>query len=186
MIRRLQSQVLKSILPPRSEFLLFVKPTKVQCDLYASLTKGIYTDCGVSSSGINDDVLTVLMKLRKICTHPDLLETKDQTSNASILSGKLFILEKLLQSIRTQNPDEKCVIVSNFTSALTIIESMLTKNEWTSLRLDGSTKDRQSLVDTFNRCSADRNFIFLLSSKAGGVGLNLIGANRLVMFDPDW
>lgn len=194
MIRRLQKEVLKSLLPPRNEYLLFAKPTKIQCDIYESLTANIQIE-GVSNSGATEDVLTILMKLRKICTHPDLLEAKSSYDKScseiydggnSLLSGKLFILEKLLQSIRVEHPEEKCIIVSNFTTALTIIERVISKNGWSSLRLDGSTKDRQSLVDSFNRCTTDHSFIFLLSSKAGGCGLNLIGANRLVMFDPDW
>lgn len=56
------------------------------------------------------------------------------------------------------------------------------------MRLDGTTaqNERQSLVDSFNRCSVERGFVFLLSSKAGGCRLNLVGANRLVMFNSDW
>jgi DNA repair and recombination RAD54-like protein len=115
----------------------------------------------------------------------------------------------LLQSIRQTAPDEKVVIVSNFTSALSIIERLVLQKSdggkalaaskggdddqdsnrcFTYLRLDGTTdqQNRQVIVDTFNRCSADRNFCLLLSAKAGGCGLNLIGANRLIMFDPDW
>jgi superfamily II DNA or RNA helicase len=95
----------------------------------------------------------------------------------------------MLQQIRTCNPNDKVVIVSNFTSALSIIESsILEPRQFSYLRLDGNTaaQNRQSLVDTFNRTTTEHSFCFLLSAKAGGCGLNLIGANRLVMFDNDW
>lgn len=71
--------------------------------------------------------------------------------------------------------------------ALDVLAVMCTTQKWVSLRLDGScsVKQRQALVDTFND-PKHPSFVLLLSSKAGGVGLNIIGANRLVLFDPDW
>lgn len=83
----------------------------------------------------------------------------------------------------------KVVIVSNFTSMLDHVSNLLSSHGWGKkmLRLDGSVACdlRQGLVDRFNRPS-DPCWIFLLAAKAGGVGLNLIGANRLVMLDCDW
>lgn len=72
---------------------------------------------------------------------------------------------------------EKVVIVSNWTGTLDIIGEILKNERYPFHRLDGSTpsKDRQRLVDSFNRESRDQSFVFLLSSKAGGVGINLIG-----------
>lgn len=69
----------------------------------------------------------------------------------------------------------KVVISSNFTSALDVLGDLADKNEWGFLRLDGGTasNQRQSLVDRFNRASPEKTFLFLLSAKAGGVGLNL-------------
>lgn len=71
--------------------------------------------------------------------------------------------------------------------ALDVLGVMCASHKWVSLRLDGScsVKQRQALVDTFND-QQHPSFVLLLSSKAGGVGLNIIGANRLVLFDPDW
>jgi superfamily II DNA or RNA helicase len=101
-------------------------------------------------------------------------------------SGKMYVLIQLLTTIR-RSTDDRFVIVSNFTSALDIIGEIAKQKKWDYLRLDGSTsvKQRQKLVDQLG----DKNnkvFLFLLSSRAGGCGLNLIGANRLVLFDPDW
>ncbi len=180
MIRRLQSDVLKTLLPPRIETLLFCRPSQEQKKLYKKLTKTAFSDC-----------LSTLTNLRKLCSHPSLLETssEEEPDYSCTRSGKLDILDRLLCSIRRESPDDKVVIVSNFTSALSVIEEgVIRRRGWNSLRLDGTTEQstRQALVDSFNRSSTNDSFVFLLSSKAGGVGLNLVGANRLVMFDLDW
>lgn len=76
-----------------------------------------------------------------------------------------------------QNTHEKVVVVSNWTATLNVIQEVLKTRKFAYMRLDGQTaaKDRQALVDSFNRESRDQSFVFLLSAKAGGVGLNLIG-----------
>ena len=183
MIRRLQKDVLKSMIPPRTEALLFCRPTSRQCQLYCELSQNHRV------GGNMADALTALTSLRKICSHPFLYQQDDQLATNSVaslsLSGKLMVLDALLQQIRERCPDDKVVIVSNFTSALSLIESLVLKPRCFAFsRLDGSTdtQNRQALVDTFNRATPMNNFCFLLSSKAGGVGLNLVGANRLVMF----
>jgi SNF2 family DNA or RNA helicase len=173
MIRRLQKDTLKAFLPPRSETLLFCRPSAEQCRLYKELTTGSISDS-----------LSTLTKLRKLCSHPDLLNgpsvgaTSSQDASNCTNAGKLDVLEGLLSAIRSENPTDKVIVVSNFTSALTVIDDYILKRKgWTSVRLDGTTEQstRQTLVDSFNRSSADNGFVFLLSSKAGGCGLNLIG-----------
>jgi DNA repair and recombination protein RAD54B len=80
------------------------------------------------------------------------------------------VLDGLLTELHQSSPNEKAVVVSNFTSALESIQILAMKRGWGLLRIDGSvpTNKRQSLVDSFNRAS-DTRFLFLLSSKAGGV-----------------
>ena len=111
------------------------------------------------------------------------------------LGGKLCVLEGLLKQGKALAPAERWVVISNFTATLDLIGTLCQQWGHTTLRLDGSTPshERNSLVERFNsNGGARRNsgspgfFIFLLSAKAGGVGLNLIGANRLVLLDPDW
>lgn len=197
MIRRSQKEVLEKYLPPRHVFLLFCRPTVEQCKLYKKITnkqKGIQND----GEGPSPEALTALMGLRKICTHPRLFLqgcNDDQNGNGGNevknveLSGKLMVLASLLSEIRSTEPTDKVVIVSNFTGTLTVIEdSILKPANLNFLRLDGSTAsaNRQPLVDTFNRTNAETHFAMTLSSKAGGVGLNLIGANRIILVDPDW
>lgn len=103
-------------------------------------------------------------------------------------SGKMFVLYRLMKEMRRPgNGGDKIVIVSNYTQTLDLIGSMCRESSWRFCRLDGSIsmKKRQKMVDEFNDPSSTL-IAFLLSSKAGGCGLNLIGGNRLVLFDPDW
>lgn len=81
----------------------------------------------------------------------------------------------------------KVVLVSNYTQTLDAFAQLCEQRSYAFVKLDGSlnAKKRMKLVDRFNDAAA-KEWVFLLSSKAGGCGLNLIGANRLVMFDPDW
>ncbi|AEE76208.1 Protein CHROMATIN REMODELING 25 [Arabidopsis thaliana] len=102
------------------------------------------------------------------------------------LSGKMHVLSRLLANLRRKT-DDRIVLVSNYTQTLDLFAQLCRERRYPFLRLDGSTtiSKRQKLVNRLNDPTKDE-FAFLLSSKAGGCGLNLIGANRLVLFDPDW
>ncbi|KAJ8619003.1 hypothetical protein MRB53_015189 [Persea americana] len=102
------------------------------------------------------------------------------------LSGKMHVLARLLAHLR-QKTEDRIVLVSNYTQTLDLFAQLCRERRYPYLRLDGTTSisKRQKLVNRFNDPSKDE-FVFLLSSKAGGCGLNLIGGNRLVLFDPDW
>lgn len=91
-------------------------------------------------------------------------------------AGKMRTLDRMLREIH-HNTQEKVVVVSNWTSTLDIIQELLGRMKYPYLRLDGSTaqKTRQGLVDQFNRGRREDSFVFLLSAKAGGTGLDLIG-----------
>ncbi|XP_021562277.1 LOW QUALITY PROTEIN: DNA repair and recombination protein RAD54B [Carlito syrichta] len=102
-------------------------------------------------------------------------------------SGKLQVLSKLLAVIHELRPTEKVVLVSNYTKTLDILQEVCKRHGYAYKRLDGQTpvSQRQQIVEGFNsKYSTD--FIFLLSSKAGGVGLNLIGGSHLILYDIDW
>ncbi|KAJ8548487.1 hypothetical protein ON010_g11185 [Phytophthora cinnamomi] len=101
-------------------------------------------------------------------------------------SGKMLLLDRLMFSMKKTTTD-RIVIVSNYTQTLDVVSTLCHERHLPFVRLDGTTsaKKRKKLVDTFNDPTTN-SFAFLLSSKAGGCGLNLIGANRLVLFDPDW
>lgn len=101
-------------------------------------------------------------------------------------SGKFATVASMLHILRTYTKD-RIVIVSNFTQTLELFSTLCRERRYPCLRLDGSTtiNKRQKLVKEFNDQTRDQ-FVFLLSSKAGGCGLNLIGGNRLILYDASW
>ena len=103
-----------------------------------------------------------------------------------VLSGKFAVLSRILEKLRRETKD-RIVIVSNYTQTLDLMVQLCRERRYPYVRLDGTVgiKKRNRLVKEFNDPHQDQ-FVFLLSSKAGGCGLNLIGANRLILFDPDW
>lgn len=205
-ILRRTGSLLESLLPPRYEYLLFFKLSKIQMEIYKGILGSHFTRNTIES-GTTGNILSILMFLRKILNHPDLLFYKQPSScdtlstwkqiisyfpnNYSSLvdrmsvSYKMLFLERLLAKAITLG--DKIVVVSNFTQTLNIIQALCDSHNIITLRLDGKTqaKRRQQIVNQFNS-PTDSSMVFLLSTKAGGVGLNLIGANRLVLFDADW
>ena len=160
----------------------------------------------IKNSSSSSSSLNLINSFRKICNSPSLLKTdsffldiSERSSNSAedvefrnqlgkkVKSGKILVLIKLLGLLYAKN-DEKVVIVSNFTATLDIIESIFQSLGLAFTRLDGSTpsNERGKIVDSFNKSSTTKSFAMLLSAKAGGVGLNLIGASRLILFDNDW
>ncbi|KAJ1744344.1 DNA-dependent ATPase protein rad54 [Coemansia sp. RSA 989] len=99
-------------------------------------------------------------------------------------SSKMALLDRMLQQISTGPERDKIVLISNYTQTLDLFETLCRARSFGYYRLDGSMtiSKRQTIVDQFND-PKDRAFVFLLSSKAGGCGINLVGANRLVLFD---
>ena len=123
-LRRLQKDVLRTLLPPRSEILLFCRPTSRQCELYRDVARRASRSIGrVGGDDGSSNPLMLLTEVRKLCTHPALLggdgvADRQQDNVDAALSGKLVVLGNLLDSIRREEPTNKVVIVSNFTSAL--------------------------------------------------------------------
>ncbi|KAF2997839.1 helicase [Curvularia kusanoi] len=202
MIRR-TADVLSKYLPPKTEHIVFCRPTKAQAEAYRNiLASPLFT----AAYGNMDMALQLITILKKVCNSPSLLKSKKDIEgkeseviesilplipphilNSHASSTKLRLLDNLVHRLHTTT-EEKIVIVSNYTMTLDMIERLLTALSYTYLRLDGSTpaSKRQGLVEKFNKTSKVANFAFLLSAKSGGVGLNLIGASRIVLFDIDW
>ncbi|KAH0259127.1 DNA repair protein rhp54, partial [Aureobasidium melanogenum] len=199
-ILRRTAEILSKYLPPKTEYVVYCRPTRVQKDVYeAVVSTGVLNQVLKS----NEAAFQMINILKKLCNSPSLLknpsEGEEGTVNSLLAkvptadlkaaggSSKLGVLDDLLHCVHTMT-QEKVVVVSNYTATLDMIGKLLTSLEYPFLRLDGSTpaSQRQGLVDKFNRTSAKNCFVFLLSAKAGGVGLNLIGASRLVLFDIDW
>lgn len=207
LIIRRTNDILSKYLPVKYEHVVFCNLAPVQKDLYSYFISS--PEIKKLLKGVGSQPLKAIGLLRKLCTHPDLLDLpsdiegcenvlpedfvpKDSRSSRTRevktwYSGKLSVLERMLARIR-KDTNDKIVLISNFTQTLDVIERMCRINNYGSLRLDGTQaiKKRQKLVDKFNDPENTNDFIFLLSSKAGGCGINLIGANRLILLDPDW
>ncbi|KAJ3359517.1 helicase [Kappamyces sp. JEL0680] len=163
-------------LPPKTQFVIFTKLSKTQESRYLDQV-GMYRSASHESG-----VLAHLTELRKTANVvvPETSSTVHQTIS---FNSKLSVIARLLEECKRLG--EKVVLVSHWTQHLDIWQEYLTQQKHSYSRLDGSTatKTRQSLVDDFNTRDT---FCFLLSSKAGGMGLNLVGASRLIMCDIDW
>ncbi|CAO1618312.1 unnamed protein product [Parajaminaea phylloscopi] len=200
-IIRRTNDLLSKYLPHKYEHVVFCKMAPFQLDLYRLFIRS--PEIKKLLRGTGSQPLKAINILKKLCNHPDLLNLDEDLPGSRELwpeaynprdrrevhteySGKMMVLERFLHTIRATSND-KIVLISNYTQTLDVFERMCRNNRWGSFRLDGTmaiTK-RQKLVDRFNDPESPE-FIFLLSSKAGGCGINLIGANRLVLFDPDW
>jgi DNA repair and recombination protein RAD54B len=147
----------------------------------ASTTLTPSTAAPPSSSSLADrfDVRSLL---------PPALSLVDAAQCMPAESGKLAVLLELLAEVRAGKSHDRVVVVSNYTQTLDLLALVCGSRHYPFVRLDGSTSlaQRQALVDRWNDVANNDLFLFLLSTKAGGVGLNLIGANRLVLFDSDW
>ncbi|KAK6453735.1 DNA dependent ATPase [Scheffersomyces xylosifermentans] len=201
LLRRLKSDVAQD-LPKKNEMVLFVKLTQVQQELYE---KFLHSEELSSILKGRRNVLMGVDILRKICNHPDLVNRdilqhkKNYNYGNPVKSGKMQVLKNLLQLWQSQ--EHKTLLFCQTRQMLDILEKFVAnlkvldiekpgeekENEYfTYLRMDGSTPiaKRQDLVDKFN---GDPNLhVFLLTTKVGGLGVNLTGADRVIIYDPDW
>ncbi|KAL3475484.1 vacuolar protein 14 C-terminal Fig4p binding-domain-containing protein [Aspergillus californicus] len=204
-IIRRTNDILSKYLPVKYEHVVFCNLSPFQLALY----KHFIASPEIKSllRGKGSQPLKAIGLLKKLCNHPDLLNlpndlpgcehafpddyvpTEARGRDRDIrpwYSGKMMVLDRMLARIR-QDTNDKIVLISNYTQTLDLFERLCRSRAYGCLRLDGTmnVKKRTKLVDKFNDPDGEE-FVFLLSSKAGGCGLNLIGANRLVLFDPDW
>ena len=130
--------------------------------------------------------LAAISRLRKVCNAPSLLVEMHNINCWEEQSGKLATLACILMEM-VATTTEKAILVSLSTSTLDLLAMLCDKHSISHCRLDGATPPatRQGIVDQFNSASSTTR-VFLLSSKAGGTGLNLVGASRLVLYDLDW
>lgn len=204
-IIRRTNDILSKYLPVKYEHVVFCNLAPFQKDLYNHFIAS--PEIRSLLRGKGSQPLKAIGMLKKLCNHPDLLDLptdlpgcedflpddfvpKDARGRDRDVkvwySGKMLVLDRMLASIRASTND-KIVLISNYTQTLDVFAALCRSRGYGCLRLDGTmnVSKRQKLVDKFNDPEGPE-FVFLLSSKAGGCGLNLIGANRLVLFDPDW
>ncbi|XP_027693752.1 DNA repair and recombination protein RAD54-like [Vombatus ursinus] len=204
LIRR-TSDILSKYLPVKIEQVVCCRLTPLQTELYRRFLKQAKPVEELRAGKMSVSSLSSITSLKKLCNHPGLIYEKcveeeegfagaldlfppgySYKSVEPQLSGKMLVLDYILAMTRRSSSD-KVVLVSNYTQTLDLFEKLCRLRRYLYVRLDGtmSIKKRAKVVERFNSPSSP-DFIFMLSSKAGGCGLNLIGANRLVMFDPDW
>ena len=198
-IIRRTNELLTKYLPVKYEHVVFTQLSPLQLSLYKYFIENEQCRKLMSSQP-----LKAIGILKKLCNHPDLVSVKDDIPGSKHLlppdyiserldkkspsrpewSGKMMVLMRFLERMKYQTND-KIVLISNYTQTLDLLEKLFQALRWGNLRLDGAMtiNKRGKLVERFNDPSS-KEFIFLLSSKAGGCGLNLIGANRLILFDP--
>lgn len=181
MMRRMKKDVL-SELPEKIENTMYAELTPEQKKLYTAylaLARDKTIELLESGDGRGKmRILTLLMRLRQICCHPTLFD-----ENYDKDSGKLDLLMELVKN--ALDAGHRILIFSQFTSMLEIIKEKLAGAKISSFYLDGHTPsyERAELSDRFNGGERD---VFLISLKAGGVGLNLTGADMVIHYDPWW
>ena len=192
MLRRLKADVEKS-LPPKTETLLFVGMADAQRDLYRKVLLRDSDAIAGTKKGQRGALQNIVMQLRKACNHPYLfegVEDMDQDPLGEHLMtscGKLVLLDKLLRRLRERN--SRVLIFSQMTRVLDILEDFMRMpgREYSYCRIDGGTdhEDRERQIDEFN-AEGSKHFCFLLSTRAGGLGINLYTADVVVLYDSDW
>ncbi|NGY05104.1 DEAD/DEAH box helicase [Solimonas terrae] len=183
LLRRTKGEV-ASELPPRTEIIRSVALEGGQRDLYETVRAAMQEEVqaeierrGLSQSRIA--LLAALLRLRQICCDPRLLNTEEASRVRE--SAKLELLMTLLPEMLREG--RRILLFSQFTSMLALIEAALRERGIDYLLLTGATRDRESLVDRFQREEVP---LFLISLKAGGVGLNLTAADTVIHYDPWW
>ncbi|KAG9055465.1 helicase [Serendipita sp. 407] len=216
-VLRREATILANYLPPKYEYVVFVSPTQIQLQMITHLLnpENLYrlTDSTAKSlaliqtlsklcnspyllkgrASVSDDIIAEVVRMVPAQARAEDITLSGAYPKNEILAiaykhlGKLSALGGILKELRATT-DEKCIIVSHYTSTLDIIEAFCNKQRYTLFRLDGRTPQaqRQEFVDKFNKSPQSERYLFLLSAKAGGVGLNLIGASRLILVDGDW
>jgi len=183
-LRRTKDQVATE-LPAKTEIIHGIDLHKKQADLYesvrASMDKRVRE--AIAAKGLAKShiiVLDALLKLRQICCHPQLLKNSASAKEAD--SAKLdYLTGELLPTLLEEG--RRILLFSQFTSMLALIQAHLEKEKIPFLKLTGETKDRATLVKTFQAGAIP---VFLISLKAGGTGLNLTAADTVIHYDPWW
>ena len=189
MLRRLKKEVEKN-LPPKHETILYTGMSAMQKKLYRDiLIRDI--DAIQGTSGSRTAILNIVMQLRKCAGHPYLFPgVEDRTlpplgDHLVDNCGKMVLLDKLLKRLKERG--DRVLLFTQMTRILDIMEDYLVMRRYNYCRIDGNTtyEVREDYIDSFNKPDSEK-FIFLLSTRAGGLGINLQTANVVILYDSDW
>merc|ERR1712001_574488 len=199
LLRRLKKDV-ESQLPDKVEYIIKCEMSGLQRTLYTQMQeKGVMKqEAGTQgkNAGKSKQLLNTIMQLRKLCNHPFMFQHIEEsyTNHTGIRdlgpdifrsSGKFEVIDRILPKMQVSG--HRILMFCQMTQCMTIIEDYFNYKGYKFLRLDGMTKadDRAEQLKVFNDPNSDI-FIFLLSTRAGGLGLNLQTADTVIIFDSDW
>lgn len=202
MLRRLKEDVEKS-LAPKEETVVEVELTNIQKKYYRGILERNFSFLQKGTTHANiPNLMNTMMELRKCCIHPYLLngaedqiqydfrqqygEDQDAYYKALIhSSGKMVLIDKLLPKLKANG--HRVLVFSQMVRCLDILEDYLMYRKYPFERIDGRIRGnlRQAAIDRFSRPDSDR-FVFLLCTKAGGLGINLTAADTVIIYDSDW
>ncbi|KAJ0984869.1 hypothetical protein J5N97_003225 [Dioscorea zingiberensis] len=193
LLRRVKKDVMKD-LPPKKELILRVELSGKQKDYYKAILTRNYQVLA-RRGGAQISLINVVMELRKLCCHSYMLEgvepeVEPTDANEGLrqlldFSGKMQLLDKMMVKLKEQG--HRVLIYSQFQHMLDLLEDYLSYRKWNYERIDGkvSGAERQIRIDRFNAKNSTR-FCFLLSTRAGGLGINLATADTVIIYDSDW
>lgn len=196
MIRRTKEKV-ENDLPPKSEKILRVELSDIQLEYYKNILTRNYEALNEGSQGQKQSLLNIVMELKKASNHALLFPnaeakfikenaTKEETLKAIITtSGKMMLLDRLLTKLKADG--HRVLIFSQMVHMLDILTDYMRLRNYQYQRLDGTvpSSDRKIAIDHFNAPGSE-DYCFLLSTRAGGLGINLMTADTVVLFDSDW
>ncbi|XP_053683433.1 ATP-dependent helicase brm [Sabethes cyaneus] len=202
LLRRLKKEV-ESQLPDKVEYIIKCDMSGLQRVLYKHMqSKGVLltdgSEKGNKGKGGAKALMNTIVQLRKLCNHPFMFQHIEEKYCDHIgmqgtvtgpdlyrSSGKFELLDRILPKLKATG--HRVLLFCQMTQCMTIIEDYLSWRGFGYLRLDGTTKaeERGDLLKKFN-CKNSEYFVFLLSTRAGGLGLNLQTADTVIIFDSDW
>ncbi|KAI9761412.1 MAG: hypothetical protein M4579_001062 [Chaenotheca gracillima] len=196
MLRRTKQKVENDI-PPKSEKIIRVELSDVQLEYYKNILTKNYTALNAGAKGQKQSLLNIMMELKKASNHPFMLTNAENTilrgseRREDVLkglitsSGKMMLLDQLLTKLKKDN--HRVLIFSQMVRMLDILGDYLHLRGHQFQRLDGNIAagPRRMAIDHFNAPESN-DFCFLLSTRAGGLGINLMTADTVILFDSDW
>ncbi|XP_030393360.1 chromodomain-helicase-DNA-binding protein 5 isoform X2 [Gopherus evgoodei] len=195
MLRRLKADVFKNM-PAKTELIVRVELSQMQKKYYKFILTRNFEALNSKGGGNQVSLLNIMMDLKKCCNHPYLfpvaaveapvLPNGSYDGNSLVKSsGKLMLLQKMLKKLR--DGGHRVLIFSQMTKMLDLLEDFLEYEGYKYERIDGGITGglRQEAIDRFNAPGAQQ-FCFLLSTRAGGLGINLATADTVIIYDSDW
>ncbi|KAK4044532.1 P-loop containing nucleoside triphosphate hydrolase protein [Parachaetomium inaequale] len=196
-ILRRTKETVESDLPPKTEKIIRVELSDVQLDYYKNILTRNYAALSDASNGHKQSLLNIMMELKKVSNHPYMFQgaeervlagstrREDQIKGLITSSGKMMLLDQLLAKLRKDG--HRVLIFSQMVKMLDILGDYLRVRGYQFQRLDGTIPagPRRMAINHFNAEDSD-DFCFLLSTRAGGLGINLMTADTVIIYDSDW